>query len=271
MKLSFLESLLNIGVRKEFDTETVRQYRQVNALNVFYTFVAFTAGFLLYYLQPSVFYSVASLIFTLTYLLGFVLTKNNKLQAAKYLVIYAFEIQVFIITMTMITGFESGVRYSYTLPLLILYPLLASLVEVSIPLHACVAVVQVVLFFTLASESRQLFGWVLPSIVFKNDLIVIMNSILYPIIEAATIISIIRQEYIRAQKETQKEIVLREELTKKIEAEVEARKIDIDKRAEAVKEKEKAESNTHPHNKSFTGICIRLGDCGSVIMVIIEN
>lgn len=206
--MSIIDRLLNSGVKKESDINEVRLTRQVNGLNLFYTFVAFSifvlslALYLTYHTVGMFYMAIVQAIATLFYFSNIILTSKGHLNKARVFTIHVFEWHLFL------CGVLLDVWGNPALPIIILFPLLAALVEVSIFRHLFVGLLQVAILVSLhtvfsdvETAIRKMIN-MQPNVMFFMEII----SICYIPSMAAVIINIIYRENIRA-REKQKQLL----------------------------------------------------------------
>lgn len=202
----FLDGLLNLGVSAGDDVNKVRLIRQVNGLNVFYTVVALSVGIIcLIFLadtRGTFVLGIVQLAATCLYFANIIITAKKRLKVARYLTIYTFEWHLFIVAM--LTNFwESPV-----LLVIVLYPLLAALVEVSIMRHLGVGMLQLGIYIFIHFHFKGVENVILQ---FSNindfvaDVLRVMGLTYFPVM-GAVIMKIIFRENLRA-RETQKEML----------------------------------------------------------------
>jgi len=197
MILSLGTQLLNLGQAPEDDINKVRLIRQVNGLNLFFIFVAGTIS-LVFLFTPSIPRElwVVQVVATVLYALMLFLNSQKLLRLVSQATIVIFEIQLFIIM------FYTGGWSSAALGVIILYPLLAALFEVSISLHLAVGLVQFAAF-TAIHFFFPLMDIRLNTLAGLNQIgISVLHIVQYTYIPvmAAVIIGIIFKENLKARE-----------------------------------------------------------------------
>jgi len=201
--MSLVDRLLSRGSGKDDDIQRIRLTRQVNGLNIFYTFLAGLAALLLgSYVEGSGLLVGIQVAAALIYLLNLILIGRGMLDKVRVLTIYVFEIQMFL-DMCLTNAWDSRINF-----VVILYPLLAALAEDSRFKHLAVSLVQVISIIGLhflfpAFESRLLSISRLEA--GAANVVSVMGLVFFPIM-AAVIIELIFRENLRA-REKQKEML----------------------------------------------------------------
>ncbi len=198
--LARLDSLLNFGSRNTDDIYTTRQIRQVNGLNLFYTCIALSVGLICFIFLSGArgtlvlgFIQIAA---TFLYLSNYFLCGFKKLGAARKLTLFIFEWHLFLVV------FLTNASKSPIIMVIILFPLLAALVEESIFLHLFVGLFQLSLcmglhFIFPSLENKILeFSNIPESISFFLQ---IMGYAYFPVM-GSVIMKIIFSENIRARE-----------------------------------------------------------------------
>ncbi len=193
----WLEKLISSGSRPDFDVHKIRLIRQVNGLSLFFTLVAATVSFIfLVIMKPSAVLTGIQIFAMFLYLLCFILNRSGKLVYASNLVIYAFEIHIFGIMLL------TNAWNSPALGLIVLYPLLAALVEVSIFRHLGVGLLQgfalMVIHYAFPAAEWNL--QMISSINADGEAVLHGMGVFYPPVMAAVIIAIIFNENILARE-----------------------------------------------------------------------
>jgi hypothetical protein len=141
---AFWNFFLNIGVQASDDEPQIRLYRKVNGLNAFFTLVAFSAIFIfIFFVKNSLVQALVQTGATAFYLVNLLLSSRRKLKAARFLTLAVFETQVLLILLL------TNVGLSNVLALIILFPLLAALVEKSVVRHTIVSLCQLAVIMVL--------------------------------------------------------------------------------------------------------------------------
>lgn len=204
--MKIFDKLLNIGVKDYFDINRVRLYRQVNGLNLFFTFIALSVGILSFSLMSSArgtaYLGVIQIIATIFYFSNLFLAKYGKINLARKLTLNVFEWHLYGVV------FLTNAWYSPVLLVFVLFPLLAALVEESIFFHFFIGIIQLIIivcinrFFPGIEKRLLLFCNINESISF---ILRVMALFYFPLM-AAVIIKIIFSENLRA-REKQKEML----------------------------------------------------------------
>ena len=152
-----LEAVLNVGSSPGDDIQKIRLVRQVNGLNIFYIFVASSVGIFILIAAPgsSLLGAVQFTAFFL-YALCFILTLLGRFRVSRVLILHVFEWHMFLGNLLM------NAWGSPAMIALVLYPLLAVLVETSIFAHLMVSLVQVAIIaaihFLLPGVERSILA-----------------------------------------------------------------------------------------------------------------
>lgn len=198
----FLERVLNFGVRPEDDVNKVRLIRQINGLNIFYTFVALSVGLIclifLSNVRGTLVLGIVQLFATCFYFSNIIITGKRGLKLAGYLTIFTFELHLF--SVAMLTNAWS----SPVMLVVVLYPLLAALVEVSIILHLVIGLIQVAIY----SAIHYLFPDLEEAILrFSNinelveGILWVMGLVYFPVMGAVIMKIIFRENLIAREKQ----------------------------------------------------------------------
>lgn len=236
-----LHRVLNIGVTPDLDVNTQRCYRQINGLTLFYSFVAGTTGILIWCLDFPVGIVGIQFGFSLIYLVYLGFTAKHKLRLLQHIVTYTFELQVFLISV-MVVRLENGVYVSDALYGYYLFPMLAMLAEISVLQHLGIGLMLIAAFYLIGWNDGSFYESVMigtPEL--NHEIFRLLELVVLPVM-ATVIVAIIRRENVRARQEVQEQVVLREEMAGKMEAEVKVKEEEVQKRYEAVKLQEQAES-----------------------------
>ncbi len=198
-----LDKLLNIGTKATDDIQETRLIRQTNGLSLFWSLVAISTGFIVFFLVPrALIVAIIQFFATFLYFFNVVLTGMKKVKVARLFVIHFFEWHIFF-CLVLINGYNSEGLY-----LIILYPLLAGLVELSIFRHAFISLLQfgiLVVINKLLPQVNQFILSISSLNAQENDIIRIMALAYIPVM-AAVIINIIFKENLRA-REKQKQML----------------------------------------------------------------
>lgn len=196
----FFERILNLGTKRNDDVNRIRLIRQINGLNLFFSFIAFSVGLVSFLLLRQStggrYLTIVQIFATLLYLSNLLFNVHGFKNYVRHFTIYAFEIHLFLCAL--ITGFF----YSPVMLVIVLFPLLAALVEVSIFQHLFVGFIQLILvvlfhFFFQPLET-QLNKLLLGTGNF-TEILRIMGLAYFPVM-AAGIIKIIFNENLSARK-----------------------------------------------------------------------
>ena len=142
--MKMVERLLGLGSKEGDDIQVIQLTRQVNGLNAFFTLVASAGAVLVRFSIPNPAFLVGvQICAALVYMACIVLTAKGLLNVARDVSIYAFEFQMFSIIL-LTNAWTSGVLF-----VVIVYPLLAALVEVSRFRHLAISLSQVIVLFIL--------------------------------------------------------------------------------------------------------------------------
>ena len=87
-----IKPILNIGVKDEFDLDTIRVYHQVNGIISLFSIVAFVASITAFLQDTTFSIVVLNALFEFVYLLKIFFVMEVKIQEAKRFVIYSFVI-----------------------------------------------------------------------------------------------------------------------------------------------------------------------------------
>jgi serine phosphatase RsbU (regulator of sigma subunit) len=198
-----LDKILNIGAQKIDDVQGIRLTRQTNGLSLFYFFVAISIGVVVNLLIPRVFFvSIMQYVAACFYLFAFLLVARGKLKLARSYIIIVFEWHIFI-GMLLLNAYRSEVLF-----LVILYPLMAALVEVSIFRHVFISILQFCILIALNKFFPNIEQLILSfsSITAQESEVIRILDLVYIPMMTAVIINIIFKENIRA-REKQKQML----------------------------------------------------------------
>ncbi len=192
-----VSKIVNLGIISSDDIHATQLKRQVNGLNLFYFFVAMSAFFVFRIFIPnSIVLQIVQVFGTLLYFSYLVLNSFGKIKITRFLTIYTFEIQLFLIALFS-NGFKSPVIYIF-----VLFPVLAGLVEESILKHMVIALTASVFLMMLHYFLPGMENIIMNISKFDNlrsEVLVIMAIVYIPIM-ATVIIQIIIKENQRARK-----------------------------------------------------------------------
>jgi len=201
-----LNKILDLGVKPGFDIQTRRLYRQVNGLNLFYTFVALSVGIIsftvLEHARGTFYLGIVQIAATILYFSNLILTRYDKINLVRKMTITIFEWHLFLVAIL------TNAWASPVLLVIVLYPLLAALVEESIMLHFGVGLLQMGLcigfnyLFPVPMADLLHFNNINAA---ANEILKIMGFFYFPFM-AAVIIQIIFRENLRA-RDRQKELM----------------------------------------------------------------
>jgi serine phosphatase RsbU (regulator of sigma subunit) len=200
---SALELVLNLGTAKNDDIQKVRLIRQVNGLCAFFMLVAFSTGLLVFLFMPGgEKQAIVQLIAMLLYTTCLVLNAHGRLKLASRMVVIIFEWHLFFMIFLM------NMWNSSALFVIVLYPLLAALVEVSIRNHLFISFFQgsLLLFIHIFLPSFEAQVAKFSSLNDQASFVLTIMSVYYIPAMAAVIIGIIFAENIRA-REKQKKLI----------------------------------------------------------------
>jgi len=202
----FLNLILNLGTTENDDVNLVRLYRQVNGLSVFYIFVAFSVGFICFVFlrntKGTFYLGIIQIIATFMYLTILLMTARRKINFSRQMVINTFEWHLFFIGL-LLNGWGGPI-----LPVVILYPLLAALVEVSIIKHLFIGLLQISIFLIIKFIFPNIQNFLISFSGINegvSNILSIMSYSYFPVM-AAIIIRIIFKENMRARQK-QKELL----------------------------------------------------------------
>lgn len=194
-----LEKLLSFGTTENSTILDIQLIHQVNGLNIFYTFVASFAGVLIWLFIPNPLFLILVQFFaTIIYLGGIILTGKGYVNVVRRITIYVFELQMFFAIM-LTNAWTSG-----ALCVVVVYPLLAALVEVSRFRHLLVSFIQILFTFTVhfffpGLESRIMnFSSLLPG---PSSVVSTMALVTFPLMSAVIIELIFRENLFAREKQ----------------------------------------------------------------------
>jgi serine phosphatase RsbU (regulator of sigma subunit) len=200
--LQLANRALSIGARPDDGIQRVRLIRQINGLSIFYVLVASSAAVIFVAISGPLILIIVQVVATVWYASALVVNRAGRNGLAAHFTIVGFEVHLFIV-MLYTNGWHSA-----ALPIIILYPLLATLVEVTIIGHLAISLAQGATLFclhTFLPASESYFAAVSNLTPLANDVLSIMGATYIPVM-AAAIIGIIFKENIRA-REQQKMLV----------------------------------------------------------------
>lgn len=190
------EKILDLGSNPDDDVNRVRLSRQINGLNLFFVFVAGSIS-IIFALFMSDLKVLIGVQITAFFLYGFNILLNSRRwqRLASELTILVFEVHLFMVIL------YTGGLHSPAMTIIVLYPLLAALVEGSIVLHLGIGIAQFGVFYFFHKllpgvESIRTFGQNASS---AMDILVIMQNTYIPTM-AAVIIGIIFKENLKARE-----------------------------------------------------------------------
>ncbi len=142
--MKLLEGLLTLGTTERDDIQLTQLTRQVNGLNFFFTLVATAGAGLVFFTIPNPSFLVTVQITSaVAYLICLVLTARGHLNIVRQTTIYIFELQMFFVIML------TNVSSSGVLFVVLTYPLLAALFEVSRFRHLTISFIEVVIIYVI--------------------------------------------------------------------------------------------------------------------------
>jgi len=196
--MGIVESLLCLGTKPEDDIQKIQLTRQVNGLNAFFTFVAGAGAILVRFTIPNPAFLIAvQICAAFAYLMCLVLTSFGYLRLVRNITIYVFELQMFfLIILTNVS--TSGVLF-----VVIVYPLLAALFEVSRFQHMAISFVQIIAIFAIhfalpSFERRIMTLYSLDSS--ATSVMTIISLFLIPFISAVVIDLFFRENMLARKK-----------------------------------------------------------------------
>lgn len=194
-----IDQLLNIGVRPDHDLNLVRLLRQTNGLSLLFTAVAFTGVILTVIFQMPPFIIQLQIVAVFLYPFGLYMTHSGRLNLARSFAVYAFELHMFVAGFAVLNESVYGFYYSFSLVSVVLFPLIAALVETSIVLHTGVAVIQVAAFFAGARVFPDFYRTCETKAAISDPTVIAFFSALYVPIMAAVITWILVRENQRSR------------------------------------------------------------------------
>lgn len=207
---SVLEWVLNLGGDTAEDIQKIRLIRQVNGLCAFFILVALSVGISLTFVPGSG--MVATLQFVALGLYFFCLMQNARgnLKLANRMVVEIFEWHLFL-AMVLTDMWHSSAVF-----IIVLYPLFAALVEMSIRRHLLVSLFQASLLLSFHLFLPELEIWISRISNFgpQASFVLMASSIYFIPVIGAVIICIISTENIRT-REKQRKLIYENSLAKK--------------------------------------------------------
>lgn len=195
----FFNKLLDLGSKPADDVNRVRLIRQINGLNVFYTCIAFSVGVISFlFLKGSLgglMLGYVQVFATFMYAGNLLINIKRFKNFVRHLTILAFEIHLFLCAL--ITGFYD----SPVMLVIVLYPLLAALVEVSIFQHLFIGFLQLGLvmgFHFIFPEKERELNSILGSAESYKEILRVMGLAYFPLMGAG-IMKIIFTENLNAR------------------------------------------------------------------------
>ncbi len=151
-----IEKLPNFGISGNSDSETIRLQRTINGLNLSLFFVALFGMALLSFFGIGPFLLVVEITVALGYLSGVLSAFWHRDKAARRLFIYTFELNAFAVSLFVTVQGSGGHFYSPFSIGFVIFPFLALMAELSVILHAFVALflASVLLLPNLVSASQ---------------------------------------------------------------------------------------------------------------------
>lgn len=143
--MSLLSRIINLGISEEWDSDLRRRFRQVNEFNLGLAFITLIS--LPIALWHQVYFGVVvQLLGFLVYSAGFYLISRGKLQLAKRLAIYTFELHLLLIGLFAVypTSLEYIPWYSPVFVVYMTFPIAAALFDKSIVKHTFIALLLIV-------------------------------------------------------------------------------------------------------------------------------
>lgn len=199
--LSIADSILNLGTRGNDDIQKIRLIRQVNGLSAFFILVAFTAGLLVFLFMPGgEKQAVVQLTATVLYVICLWTNARGSLRIASHMVVIIFEWHLFFMIVLM------NMWNSSALFVIVLYPLLAALTEVSISRHLMVSLLQgsILLFIHIFLPGLEKNIYQFSGLNEQGSFVLQIMSVYYIPVITAVIIGIIFAENLRAREKQRK-------------------------------------------------------------------
>jgi signal transduction histidine kinase len=204
-----IDQILNYGSENELDINTIRLIRQMNGLSLFFTMVALSVGLIcLLFLanaRGTLVLGLVQIPAAFLYFATFVLTGFKKLAISRKLILYTFEWHLFLVTMLTYS------KMSPILAVIVIYPLLAALVEESIFLHLSMGMLQLTIIAVLHFVFPNVEASVLQFANIPDNItyfLFLMGLVYFPFM-ASVIMKIIFMENLRARGK-QKEMQVKE-------------------------------------------------------------
>lgn len=198
--MTFLERILNLGVRQDHDEKTVQLIRQVNGLNLFYSFVAISGVLWFIFSEPFCPQAILQMVFCPPYLLGLFFVWKGYLKLARHFVIYTFELHVIFHSFLSIHDLGSGDFAVGILVSIVLFPMVAALVDLSILLHTLIFIVFLLVLTVFSKVSPEGMVWLSTFNADEDFVSGQFGTVLYVGIIIATIVSVILRESRLAQQ-----------------------------------------------------------------------
>lgn len=199
-----LDFMLSLGVSGSDDIQRVRQIRQLNGLNLFYTFIAGSVSIIFFvFMKSAMLLGLIQAFATLLYITNLIITSRKQIQLAQNMTIYIFEFHMFSIMLL------TNAWHSPALSLIILYPLLGALLEVSIYKHLFMGIGQAAVLYSIYKFFPGLESALIYAGNITSEAVEVLNLMggTYTPTMAAVIMSIIYSENLRARKK-QKDMLI---------------------------------------------------------------
>jgi len=157
-----LNDILSSGVKQGDDIQRIRLIRQVNGLNLFFIFVAASVTLIFTIITSSPELKIIQGIATVLYATSLYINSKGKLKTASNMTMYVFEVHIFGV-MLLTNGWHSA-----AITLIILYPLMAALLEVSIRKHLLIGLGQAAVLFIIHRYMPELDSY----LIYKSRVII---------------------------------------------------------------------------------------------------
>ncbi len=201
-----IEAIISFGSQQNDGVNRIRLIRQVNGLNLFYVIVALSVGIIclgFFYRTRGMFVlGIVQMAATALYFMNYLLSGFKKLDIARKLTLNVFEWHLFLVVLL------TNASESPVISVIILYPLLAALVEESILFNLFIGLLQLFILLII----RFLFPGVENTILAFSNInrgvsysLLIMGLVYFPVM-GSVIMKIIFMENLRA-REKQKEML----------------------------------------------------------------
>ncbi len=197
-----IKNILNIGTNLENDPVSINLYRKVNGISLSIPIILAIGALTVVLLGLSIIYFLWLATIAILFLCTFYFTSKNRINfACKYLLFLA-ELNVFLLAMFILSQIGPNVYYIEMLPLFILYPVFAALLNRSVLLHLLIALFFIALLYLLMFLFPQIPAYLFDHYNIGN----IFHARLIGIIELLVIVGFVIHVFCRENRITMKKL-----------------------------------------------------------------